>query len=148
MRAAGFCGSGELCHQDSAFNRKYHSFGRLGKQPVPSGKIGLRVYMCTAPSSGQPGTCVISTASQQGGEACGEECALSCSSQTFWDSLDCSPPGSSVREVLRGVGCHFLLQGIFPTWGSNPCLLRWQADSLPLTQLDSPMLWSRSPLMG
>ena len=21
------------------------------------------------------------------------------------------------------VGCHFLLQGIFPTWGSNPCLL-------------------------
>ena len=26
-----------------------------------------------------------------------------------------------------GVGCHFLLQGIFPTQGSNPCLLhcRW-----------------------
>ena len=22
-----------------------------------------------------------------------------------------------------GVGCHFLLQGIFPTQGSNPCLL-------------------------
>ena len=34
-----------------------------------------------------------------------------------------------------GVGCHFLLQGIFPTQGSNPsflCLLHWQADSLPL----------------
>ena len=34
-----------------------------------------------------------------------------------------------------GVGCHFLLQGIFPTLGSNPCLLHllhWQADSLPL----------------
>jgi len=33
-----------------------------------------------------------------------------------------------------GVGCHFLLQGIFPTQGSNPhlpCLLHWQADSLP-----------------
>ena len=30
------------------------------------------------------------------------------------------------------VGCHFLLQGIFPTQGSNVrllCLLRWQADS-------------------
>ena len=25
-----------------------------------------------------------------------------------------------------GVGCHFLLQGIFPTQGSNPCLLHWQ----------------------
>ena len=34
-----------------------------------------------------------------------------------------------------GVGCHFLLQGNFPTQGSSPhllCLLHWQADSLPL----------------
>ena len=30
-----------------------------------------------------------------------------------------------------GVGCHALLQGIFPTQRSNPCLLHWQADSLP-----------------
>ena len=26
-----------------------------------------------------------------------------------------------------GVGYHFLLQGIFPTQGSNPRLLHWQA---------------------
>ena len=34
-----------------------------------------------------------------------------------------------------GVGCQFLLQGIFPTQGSNSHLLRlfhWQVDSLPL----------------
>ena len=34
-----------------------------------------------------------------------------------------------------GVGCHALLQGIFPTQGSNPCLLcllHWQVGSLPL----------------
>ena len=34
-----------------------------------------------------------------------------------------------------GVGCSFLLQGIFPTQGLNPillCLLHWQADSLAL----------------
>ena len=31
-----------------------------------------------------------------------------------------------------GVGCHFLLQGIFPTQGQNPRLMHWQADSLPL----------------
>ena len=34
-----------------------------------------------------------------------------------------------------GVGCHFLLQGIFLTQEWNPCLfclLHWQADSLPL----------------
>jgi len=27
------------------------------------------------------------------------------------------------------MGCHFLLQGIFPTQKSNPCLLHWQAES-------------------
>ena len=26
-----------------------------------------------------------------------------------------------------GVGCHFFLSGLFPTQGSNPCLLHWQA---------------------
>ena len=34
-----------------------------------------------------------------------------------------------------GVGCHALLQEVFPTQESNPCLLgvvRWQAGSLPL----------------
>ena len=33
------------------------------------------------------------------------------------------------------MGCHFLLQGIFPTQGSSPRLLSWQADSLPLSPL-------------
>ena len=28
--------------------------------------------------------------------------------------------------------------GIFPDQGSNPCLLQWQVDSLPLTHLGSP----------
>ena len=40
-----------------------------------------------------------------------------------WD-----PPGSSVRgdspDKNPGVGCHALLQGIFPTQGSNPGLLQ------------------------
>ena len=39
-----------------------------------------------------------------------------------------------------GVGCHFLLQGIFPTQRLNPHLLQllhWQADSLPLNHLGS-----------
>ena len=40
-----------------------------------------------------------------------------------------------------GVGCYALFQGIFPTQGSNPHLLRllhWEADSLPLSYLGSP----------
>ena len=31
-----------------------------------------------------------------------------------------------------GIGCHSLLQGIFPTQGLNTGLLNWQMDSLPL----------------
>ena len=37
-----------------------------------------------------------------------------------------------------GLGCHFLLQGIFLTQESNPCLLHWQADSLPLSYREAP----------
>ena len=63
------------------------------------------------------------------------------------DSLrprDCSPPGSSVHGVIpgknTGVGSHSLLQGIFLTQGSNPNLLHWQVDSLPLSHRGSPQL--------
>ena len=34
--------------------------------------------------------------------------------------------------------CRFLLQGIFLTQESNPHLLHWQADSLPLSHQGSP----------
>ena len=37
-----------------------------------------------------------------------------------------------------GVGCHALLQGTFPTQGSDSCLLPWQVDSLPLSHQGSP----------
>jgi len=40
--------------------------------------------------------------------------------------MDCSPLGPSVHGASpgknTGVGCHALLQGIFPTQGSNPGL--------------------------
>ena len=39
-----------------------------------------------------------------------------------------------------GVGCRFLLQGIFPTQGSNLHLLHWQVDSLPLSHLRSLLI--------
>ena len=37
-----------------------------------------------------------------------------------------------------GVVCHFLLQGIFPTHGSNVHLLQMQVDSLLLSHQGSP----------
>ena len=42
---------------------------------------------------------------------------------TLCDPVNCSPPGSSVQDKNTGVGCHFLLQGIFLTQGSNLGLL-------------------------
>ena len=38
-----------------------------------------------------------------------------------------------------GVGCHLFLQGMFLTQGLNLCFLQWQADSLPLSHLGSPV---------
>ena len=41
---------------------------------------------------------------------------------TLCDPTDCSLTGSSVHGILHaGVGCHFLLQGIFITQGYNLC---------------------------
>ena len=59
-------------------------------------------------------------------------CVLSHSigSDSLWP-MDCSPPGSAVHGDSPGknteVGCHALLQGIFPTQGLNPGLphCRW-----------------------
>ena len=46
---------------------------------------------------------------------------------TLCDLMDCNPPGSSAHgDSLgknTGVGCHFFLQGTFPTQGSKLGLL-------------------------
>ncbi len=63
---------------------------------------------------------------------------------TLCNPVDCSPPGSSVHGILQARilkwGCHFLLEGIFPTQGSNSQLLHWQVDSLPLSHQGSPRI--------
>ena len=58
--------------------------------------------------------------------------------------MNCSPPGSSVMGFSKQEywsGCHFLLQGIFPTQGLNPCLLYWQVGSLPLAPPEKPLFF-------
>ena len=42
-----------------------------------------------------------------------------------------------------GVGSLSLLQGIFPTQGSNPGLPTWQADSLPAEPQGKPIAYRR-----
>ena len=58
-------------------------------------------------------------------------CLVAQSCPILCDPMDCSLPGSSVHVDSpgknTGVGCHSLLQGLFPTQGSNPGLplCRW-----------------------
>ena len=64
---------------------------------------------------------------------------LSCFSfvDTLWLLCPWHSPGKNAR-----VGCHALLQGIFPTQGSNLSLVhlfRWQAGSLPLVPPGKPL---------
>ena len=70
-------------------------------------------------------------------------CSVTQSCLTLCNPMDYSPSGSSVHGIFQarilGVSCYVLLQGIFPTQGSNRGfdqtdqihLLHWQVDSLP-----------------
>ena len=58
-------------------------------------------------------------------------CLVTQSCRTLFDLMDYSLPGTSVHGDSPWknieIGCHALLQEIFPTQGSNPCLphCRW-----------------------
>ena len=70
---------------------------------------------------------------------------LSCSVvSTLCDPMDCSPPGSSVHgdspDKNTGVGCYALLQGIFPTQGSNPGLPHCRQILYHLSHQGSPRI--------
>ena len=67
---------------------------------------------------------------------------MSNSLQPFWLQLSRLLCPWNFPGKNTGVGCHFLLQGIFPTQESNNgllCLLHWQVDALPLHHLGSPI---------
>ena len=65
---------------------------------------------------------------------------------TLCNTVDFNSPGSSVHGGSpgenTGMGCHVLLQGIFPTQGSNLHLwglLHWEGSSLPLAPPGRPI---------
>ena len=76
-------------------------------------------------------------------------CVLNCFSRvrlcaTLWTAAHQAPlPMGFSRQEYWG-GYHFLLQGIFLVWGSNPSLLsllHWQVGSLPLVPPGKPLYW-------
>ena len=63
---------------------------------------------------------------------------------TLCNPMDCSLPGSSnpwdFPGKSTGVGCHFLLQGIFPTQGLKPGLSHCKQILYHLSHQGSPIL--------
>ena len=69
---------------------------------------------------------------------------------TPWTVAHQAPLSMEFSSKSTGVGCHFLLQGIFPTQGLNPrlqCLLHWQVDPLLLSHLGSPQTFLYTPII-
>ena len=70
-------------------------------------------------------------------------CLVAQSCLALCNPIDCGPPGSSVHGDSPGnnteVHCHALLQGIFPSQGSNPGLLHC-TDSLQSEPPGKPCL--------
>ena len=79
-------------------------------------------------------------------------CSVPKSCLILSNPINCSPPGSCQWDSPgknTGVGCHFLLQGIFLTQILNPRLLgllHWQADSLQLSHLGTYSVQNMWPL--
>ena len=73
-------------------------------------------------------------------------CMRACSVAQLWLTLVTSrtvvyqaPLSTEFSRQKYWVSCHFLLQVIFPTKGSNPHHLHWQVDSLALRQARKPL---------
>ena len=92
--------------------------------------MGHALYLCVCVYRDN----VVVNDNKQEAEGIERPCAVCLVAQScppLCDPMDCSPPSSSVHGNSSGkntgVGCHALLQGIFPTQGSNPGLshCRW-----------------------
>ena len=77
-------------------------------------------------------------------DCCAVLCLVSQSCLTLRDPMDCSPLGSSVHGDSpgknTGVGCHAILQGIFPTQGLDPGLLHCRRILYCLSHQWSPRI--------
>ena len=74
-------------------------------------------------------------------------CLVTQSCPTVCNPIDCNLPGSSLHGDSpgknTGVGCHALLQAIFPTQGSNPGLPYCRQSLYHLSHQGSPRILER-----
>ena len=79
-------------------------------------------------------------------------CLVTQSCLTLCNPMDCTPPGSSVHGGSPGknigVGCHAILQEVFPIQGLNPVLSHWRGILYHLSHQRSPRVleWVTYPL--
>ena len=85
------------------------------------------------------------------GTLCAVLCLVSQPCLILCDPMDCSLPCFSVHGDSpgknTGVGCHALLQGIFPTQGSNPGFPHFRWILYHLNHQGSPRYWSGLSLL-
>ena len=72
--------------------------------------------------------------------------------ETLCTAAHQAPQSKGFSSQESWLGCHLLLQGIFPTQESNlPLrlfrLLHWQADSLPLSHQEAPLITYHLPFI-
>ena len=80
----------------------------------------------------------LSLVAASGGHSSSRCTGLSLSRPLLLQSIGSRRKGSVV--VAHGPSCSAAC-GIFPDQGSNPCPLRWQADSQPLHHQGSPLVY-------
>ena len=77
-------------------------------------------------------------------------CLLTQSCPTVYHPPDCSPPCSSVHGDSpgknTGMGCHALLQGIFPAQASNPDFPYYRLILYHLSHQGTYEYWSEQPI--
>ena len=66
--------------------------------------------------------------------------------ETPWTVAYQAPPSMGFSNST-GVGCHFLLQGIFPIQGSNPGLLHCRQTLYSLSHQGSPLVTKSYPIL-
>ena len=64
---------------------------------------------------------------------------------TTWTVADQASPSVGFSRQDTGLGCHFLLQGIFPTQGLNPGLPHCRQTLYPLSHQGSPAVYVPLP---
>ena len=143
-RALGFSGRGASPSRASGLNSFTPALAQPGEaMPGKSKLVGPFV------SSSLPELSSGTGSTRAGAEELGSRFGLF-SNSVVSDSL--RPHGLWPARLLcpwdfpgknTGVGCRFLLQGIFLSRGSKPSLLHWQAGSLLLSHLGSPGLGLR-----